>query len=523
MKTAMGFAFTLLLIVALQAASIDYTLTIDEPETHTARITMTLPATGDSVLYLAMPAWSQGRYVIYNFSQNVFDVKARCPNGHLLPVTLMDKQTWSVQTEQCDSVTISYRVFANTLDGTFSRIDSNGASVNGASLFMYLRGRKAWPIDLKVNVPASWQVICPLPVVASHTYYAQNYDDLTDSPLEMGMLHTYSFDHLHKKHKLVFHQSISADFLKPFTLDLKQVISTQAKLFDLPLPYKEYLFFYHLHPGLVHTDGMEHRNACRVLLRVDMDSIATDANLNPDYDNLIWLTAHEYFHLWNGKRLRPQGLGPFDYSKEVYTNALWIVEGLTSYFAYLALVRSGIYTREKFYDEIAGRISRYENDPGKKHRTLEEVSLLTWLFKGNIPQYGRTHIQNTTYSYYYKGIITGLLLDLLIRKKSDNNYSLDTVMQRMYNNFYYKKKDAYFRGTGYTLKDFERTAAFIAQSDLQDFFNQTVRSTQAMPYHLLKTAGLELIRQNQTNYMVQPVSDVSKAQKRIRQSWLGKP
>ena len=515
------FLFLISINPVLRAQTILYTFTVDKPGQHIASIQMDIPVSHQDSITLALPAWAPGRYVIYNFSKNIFGFQARNESGKSLRVNILDKQSWKIHCSSSDTVKIRYNLFANTLDGTFSKIDSGGASINGSGVFLYQIGGKEKAIKLKLQAPAKWKIVSALEQKKDGTFYAANYDILIDNPIEMGNLSVYSFQHLGKKHELVFHQEINDQLINQFILDLKKVITQLANVFDGQLPYQRYVFFFHLNPDLLHTDGMEHLNSCRVLLRMDPDKINPNANTDPDYDNLIWLSAHEYFHLWNVKRLRPAGLGPFDYSKEVYTKSLWIVEGLTSYYAYLSLIRSGIYTQDKILSEFSGRINRYENDPGKTKRNLEEVSQLTWLFKGNIPEYENTNIQETTYSYYYKGIIVGLLLDLKIRQETKNQRSLDDVMRAMYRDFYSGLPDSYYLpGRGYSEKDFENMAEQISGLELRDFFDSTLRSTKELDYPILNAAGLVLELKQPGELTIIQLPHLNSVQRLILQDWL---
>ncbi len=511
------------LFLFANAQPLQYSLSVSHPNTHCARVSIQLPTQDRDSLFMAMPAWAPGRYVIYNFSQNVFNLSAKDESGRNLPVRIQDKQTWKILCSGSAHISLSYSVFAHTLDGTFSFIDSSGASLNGASLFLYPVHCKNIPIELTVNTPDNWQTVCALPQNASGRFLAANYDVLVDSPIESGCLFVYPFDILGTKHRLVFHQPLHSNLIHSFISDLKKVISTQASLFGSSLPYPNYTFFFHLKKDLEHPDGMEHLNSCRVLLRMDSNTILPNANTNPDYDNLIWLSAHEFFHTWNIKRLRPKGLGPFDYSKETYTPTLWIVEGLTSYYAYLSLVRSGIYTAEKLYSELAGRISRYEHDPGRFHRSLAEVSMLTWLFKGHVPTYAETNRDQTFYSYYYKGLIVGWLLDLNIRHLTQNTHSLDDVMHRMYAHFFNSPADSYYlHGKGYSESDFEKMASQIAGVDLSPFFDQTIRQITPLDYSVLNSAGLKLDK-TQHSFRILPVAKPTESQIQTLQLWLSRP
>ena len=505
----------------LQAQSISYTLKIDNPKQHLASVQMDIPTNRQDSVTVALPAWAPGRYVIYNFSKNVFGMQAENNSGKALIVKVLDKQHWKIYCRGSDTVKVRYRIYANTLDGTFSKIDSSGASLNGAGVFLYRVGGKEKTIELKILAPENWHIVSAMENDGHTHFYAANYDLLIDSPIEMGTLTVYSFLHLGKTHQLVFHRKIKKPLINAFIRDLKKVITRLANIFDGHLPYRRYVFFFHLNPHLAHTDGMEHLNSCRVLLRMEPNKMNPNANTDPDYDNLIWLSAHEYFHLWNVKRIRPAGLGPFNYNKEVYTKSLWLVEGVTSYYAYLALMRSGIYSAKKFLSELSGRIGRYEKSAGKKQRTLEEVSLLTWLFKGNVPQYEQTNINETTYSYYYKGLIVGLLLDLKIRTETNNQKTLDDVMRAMFKKYASGlQKKYYLPGRGYSEQDFERMAEKISGLDLRSFFDSALRSSKELDYSIFNDAGLLLKRLPDEKFLLRQQANRSPLQQLILQDWL---
>jgi predicted metalloprotease with PDZ domain len=501
------FSFT------LSAEEIAYSLHFMHPEKHEAEIEITLNSENDNELLFAMPAWAPGRYVIYNFSKNVFDVSVTDSDNQPLRVESIDKQTWKVQCPEQKTIHFKYKVYANTFDGTFSKIESDGAAINGACIFMYIHNRKDRPVTLRIDKPDNWDCITPMEEKTTGIYHAENYDHMIDSPIELGKLFVHDFDHLGKKHQAVFHQGVVQPFRDHFIGDIKKFISHQAAVFNNKLPYDRYIFFFTLDKNLQHTDGMEHRNSCRVILRMDPNEINPDAKTDDNYDNLIWLSAHEFFHTWNIKRLHPKGLNPFDYDKEVYSDCLWIVEGFTSYFGYLSLARSGIYSPEKLYSEFAGRIRRYETSPGKNEHTLAEVCRLTWLFKGNIPQYEETIIDQTTYSYYYKGLVVGLLLDLKLRNLTNNKITLDILMNLMFKKFNRK---------GYTESDFENLSSELSGQDLSSFFDLTVRSTKELDYTILIAAGLKLVaEENGSNFKIIPEVNPSGKQLKIRKDWLG--
>lgn len=513
--TVFSLIFFLFTFLQAQNTLLSYRLTIDQPEKHLAKIQIEVPVFNQDTLTLAMPAWSPGRYVIYNFAKNVFDVQVKTENDQTIRPILIDKQTWKIPTQKAKQINISYQLFANTLDGTFSKIDSVGASINGASVFAYIAEMKNQPLQLTIHVPESWQTVCALNPQNNGLFNARSYDELIDSPIELGpTLHKHHFQVLGKDHHLIFHQPVDGKLLYHFQQDLEKIITYFASLFGDSLPYHNYTFFFHLNKNLQHTDGMEHTANCRVLLRMDLNQIMPDANADADYDNLIWLSAHEFFHTWNVKRLRPVGLGPFDYSKEVYTPSLWIAEGWTSYYAYLALLRTGIYTEEKFLSEIAGRITRYENSPGKQYRTLAETSILTWLFKGGVPHYAETNIDQTTYSYYYKGLIAAFLLDVLLRAEGQPPSSLDALLKEMWRRFYRQNQGNYFLpGRGYTEQEIEHMINSKLPKNRVKFLQNVVHSTKALPYEIVERLGLKLKKDVNRFRLVKQENHPPKAQK----------
>ncbi|TFG93989.1 MAG: M61 family peptidase, partial [Calditrichales bacterium] len=433
-------------------------------------------------------------------------------DGLEIPCEMTDLHTWRFAPGKNNGFHISYRVYANTLDGTFSQIDSSGASLNLTGILVYLVNYKHFPVSLRLTDTDQRHAVSALAAIQPNSFSAFNYDQLVDAPVDIGTFDLIDFTHRDITHTLLLHDPLPVDFIPPFIDNLKAIIDQHYRVFNSSMPYPRYTFFYHLNPGLALTDGMEHRDASRILLKIPAAELVADANTNDDYDNLIWLSAHEIFHAWHVKRLRPAGLGPFDYQHAPDTDALWIVEGLTSYYAYLSLIRSNIYTKDKFYFEFSNKISRFENHPAKNLRSLAEVSRLSWLFLGDVPSFESTNIDQTFYSYYQKGMLVALLLDIEIRARTGNRSSLDTVMAEMYKQYYLEPVGTYYmRGTGYTTADFIRMVESISGSDFQDFFRLYVFGRGNINYNdYLSKAGLVLEPANFSAVPNNPISYILK-------------
>ena len=493
--------FCLLLPIVLTAQEIEFILSVGNSGSHLVDVSIHVTSSPEDTISVAMPAWSPGRYVIYNFSRHVQEFRVADQSGTEIPSEMTDLHTWRFAPGKDNRFVVSYRVYANTLDGTFSKLDSSGASFNLANLLVYVSKYKHLPVTLRLTDSGNWSVVSALPAIGTNTFSAANYDQLIDAPVDIGRFEIIDFNHRDITHTLVLHNPLPPDFISLFTDDLKVILDQYCQVFNSSLPYPRYTFFYHLNPDLALSDGMEHRDATRILLKIPAANLVAEANTNDDYDNLIWLSAHEVFHAWHVKRLRPVGLGPFDYQHATDTDFLWLVEGLTSYYAYLSLIRGHIYTKEKFYSEFANKISRFENHPAKNLRSLAEVSRLTWLFMGDVPSFEKTNLEKTFYSYYLKGMLLALMLDIEIRSRSGNRASLDNVMAEMYRRYYLEPEGTYYmRGTGYTTKDFMRIVESVAGSDFQNFFKRYVFNCGDISYNdYFVKAGLVLAPADQSD------------------------
>ncbi|MBA3240388.1 MAG: M61 family metallopeptidase [Acidobacteria bacterium] len=491
------------LCVAQEAAAppyrIAYTLSMPRPESHLFEVRIDVEGAGPGGnVDFQMARWSPGRYAVFDFAKNVQEVKAqsRCPpqtkcKPRVFPLTRVDTQTWRVQTDGANDLTLFYKVFADDLSGTFSQLDRRHANYNGHSVFMYVAGHKPDPVSLKIVPPAGWKAVNGYTKREGQLDWEfPNYDLLADAPTEIAPDFTVqTFELEGKTYRVVVHSfGDEGGRRDALVRDVERVVRTETAMMGTP-EFEGYTFIFHFDPTATRGDGMEHLTSTQI---VETGSLASK-NV---YDSAVGTAAHEFFHVWNVKRLRPAGLGPWDFTRPVETRGLWIAEGFTNYYGTLFLRRAGITNDQQLFDDYAGTISGIENAPGSRLMSAEESSLLApFLDRGANEQ--RTNLGNTSVSYYPKGETLGLVLDLIIRGRTRGRVSLDDVMRRAYEEFYLKspKENYYLRGRGYTNEDFARLASEVAGFDLSDFFARHVRGVEPPPYaEALAAVGLRFTR-----------------------------
>ncbi len=469
---------------AFGETTIHYDLSMPEPASHYFNVTIQVDDWSDSTLDIAMPAWSPGRYVIYDFARNVKQFSAQA-GKHDLPAYKVDKQTWRIPTGGNANITISYQVYANTLSGTFSQLNQEHANYNGASVFMYVVGKKSVPVTLIIHPYKNWHIISG---AVDHDGQAEfsfpNYDLLIDTPAEISDAPVFTFHVLGKEYRVMIHNDGDTTNFAKFLHELQKMVTTQRQTMP-PIDYKEYTFLFHF-GNLAHSgDGMEHLNSTQVII---VPELATPRG----YELGLGIASHEFFHQWNVKRLRPKELGPWDYSKENYTTSLWIAEGLTNYYGDLMLRRARIYDDSMYLVQLEKAIKIMQNSYGRFERTVEQTSWDTWFWRRSFSE--ESDLDNTYFSYYTKGELLGYLLDIEIRSRTNGAKGLDDVMRGMYEKFYLNSpaETYYYKGHGYTGNDFLDMVDSISGSDFADFFRRYVSGKEELPYQAeLAKAGLE--------------------------------
>ena len=483
---------------------IAYTMTLRRPETHLFEVVIEVETPrAEEFVEFQMPRWSPGRYAIFDFAKNVQEFRAsgdcapaaRCGTTNLA-VSRVDTQTWRVRTLGGRRLRASYKVFGDDLSGTFSQFDDRHANWNGASVFMYVVGHKPDPVSLRVDAPPGWRV------VNGHTaregqveFQFPNYDVLIDTPTEVApdwTLDEFRVDG--KLYRVVVH-SFGGEGGKRAALvrDLEKIVRAQTAMWGAP-EFDSYTFLIHFDPTAPRGDGMEHLNSTQL---VETSALGDEGAL----ESVLGGASHEFFHVWNVKRLRPAGLGPWDFTRPVNTRGLWIAEGFTNYYGALMRHRAGLRTEARLLDVFGRTIAYVENEPGNRLMSAEESSLLASFLDGT-PHAQRVNLENTSISYYPKGEVLGLVLDLLIRGRSRGRASLDEVLRRAYDEFYVRApQDSYYlRGRAYTNEEFFALASRVAGFDLSDFHARHARGTETPPYdEAFAYVGLRLARRPHVN------------------------
>ena len=476
------------------APQISFTVSMARPHTHMLDVEVRIKRRPDvsapAEELLVMPVWTPGSYLVREFERHVQDFVATDAAGQALQWEKVNKDSWRVVTKGSGDWRATYRVYANELSVRTNELNSDHAFWNNAALLMYLEGFLGAPSTLHILAPEPWKVATALPVEPGpkNTFRAQNFDILYDSPVEVSNFKTLSFDVKGVPHRIVIDGEGNYD---PETLrnGVKKIVETEVELMGGEIPYHDYTFFLHLRSNT--GGGLEHLNSTalgypsfgfRSAAGDEVNSAGPNAAPPRSYRGFFSLVAHEFFHLWNVKRIRPDALGPFDYTKENYTKLLWVAEGITDYYARLVLRRAGVVSDKEFLTENARAFQQLQNTPGRLVMSAEEASFDAWI------KYYRQDENsiNSQVSYYDKGAILGLLLDLEIRKQSKGAKSLDDVMRYLYTEFYKKDRN-------YTPKDFQTISEMMAGSSLEEFFAKYVRGREDLDYNsALAAAGLRL-------------------------------
>ncbi len=454
---------------------ISFTVSMSKPHTHLLEVEMRLRASRlPAQVNLVMPVWAPGSYLIREFGRHVQDFAAADAQGGALRWQKTDKNTWRIETNGAKELRVNYQVYANELTVRTNDLNDRHANWNNVALLMYPEGQLNAPSTLRIVPFGDWKVATGLPAVPgqSNTFRAENFDVLYDSPVEVGKFKTVSFEVRNVPHRIVIDGEGNYD-MERIRRDVQKIAETQIAMMG-DIPFRDYTFILHAHTS--DGGGLEHLNSTAVIFeRNSLRGVAA-------YHNFLSTMSHEYFHAWNVKRIRPDTLGPFDYTKENYTKLLWVAEGITDYYGLLMLRRAGIISDEEYLGNISSMIDAVQSKPGRFEMSVEEASFDAWI-KSYRPDENSV---NSQISYYDKGHLIGLLLDLEIRKLSNGAKSLDDVLRYLYAEFYKKNRN-------YTPEDFQRAAELVAGAKLENFFMRYVRGREELDYNAsLNVVGLQL-------------------------------
>ena len=452
-------------------AGIVYRLSLPEPHTHHFLVDLEADDVSGPAR-LVMPSWTPGSYLMREFPRNVVTFAAADGAGNPLPARKTDKNTWLVDAPSDGRLRARYLVNADELSVRTSHLDSTHGFVNGTSVFLYLEGRQGDEVRLEVRPPQGWRVTTALEETAPNTFRAAGYDELADSPLEIGTHALIDFEVDGVPHRYAIWGRGNYDPQR-LVADTTRIVRAERALFG-ELPYRAYTIILHLLPG--GSGGLEHRDS--TVLVADRWSFR-----GPQYEGFLGLVAHELFHAWNGKRIRPAVLGPFDYVREAYTRELWVVEGITTYYTDLVLRRAGLITPQRYLEKVAEQATRLLGIPGRLVQPLEDASFDAWI-KFYRPD---ANSPNATISYYHKGGLVALLLDLEIRRATGNQRSLDDVMRALW-------EQSGRPDTGFAEGRVEEIASEVAGVELRPLFDRWLRGTGELDLApRLAEAGLALL------------------------------
>jgi predicted metalloprotease with PDZ domain len=469
-----------------EAQPVRYRIVPKDPAAHLYEVACTVSDPDPGGQAFRLPAWIPGSYLIRDFSRHVVSHRAEA-DGHPVALTKVDKQTW-----RCEPVaaplTFTYEVYAWDLSVRAAHLDEGHAYFNGPSVFVYPLGREDRPCRVEIE-PArgvaadGWRVATTLRRAGAEpwgfgTYAAESYDALIDHPVEAGPFTVASFEACGVPHDLVISGRHRADAGR-IALDLQRVCEYQVRLFGEPAPFERYLFLVTaVGEGY---GGLEHRSSTSLMCRRDDLPRPGDKGVSDAYRTFLGLASHEYFHAWNVKRIRPAAFTPYDLTREVHTGLLWAFEGFTAYYDDLVLVRAGLIEPEDYLQLLGETATRVWRTPGRFRQTLAEASFDAWTRFYRPDE----NSPNALVSYYAKGALVALALDLTLRRETGGAASLDDVMRRLWARFGQT-------GVGVPEDGVERVAEEVADAPLGAFFDRVVRDTADPPLReLLADVGVD--------------------------------
>lgn len=452
---------------------IDYKVSMSKPSSHYLEVEMSVKwQQMPELLELKLPVWTPGSYLVREFARHVQDFESINAANAVLGWKKINKNTWQVETKGSKEIVAKYRVYANELTVRTNELNDEHAFWNNSALLFFVKDQLKASSTVTVAPYGDWKVATGLPRVEGrdNSFKAENFDVLYDSPFEVSNFKEISFTVQGKPHRFVVTGDGNYD-LKKMAADTAKIVEEAYKIFG-ELPYNDYTFIVNLRGG----GGLEHLNS--TALQVNRFGFKPKAR----YNGFLGLVAHEYFHAFNVKRIRPDALGPFDYENENYTKLLWVAEGGTEYYSNLLLRRAGLITENDFLGGRASGIQQLQDRPGRFEQSLEDSSFDAWI------KYYRPdeNAVNSQISYYDKGELVNMMLDIVIRSSSGGTRSLDDVLRHLYNEFYKK-------GRNYTPAEFEKVAETMAGKGLDDFFAKYVRGTDEIDYNsIVSGLGLQM-------------------------------
>lgn len=455
-------------------AALAFTVSTTDPASHLFHVRLDCSRLPGESVEFRMPVWTPGYYGLFDYAANVRNMRAMTVDGQSLPVERTGPNGWTVKDGAADAVVLTYDVLAANPFVANAFLDDTRGYITPGALFVYVPGRLREEVRVAVDLPPSWRDVAtglePIPG-APHRFRAADFDVLYDSPILMGTLESLPPFEVHGvPHEFVGYQLGEFDRVA-FMKDLKAVVDAGIAIIG-DIPYSRYVFL-GIGPG---RGGIEHLNSAAV-------SFSGISSERAARNRVLAFLAHEYFHHYNVKRIRPVALGPFDYDRPNVTNMLWVSEGFTVYYEYLMLARAGLMTRDELLEAMTGTIATHERNPGRLFQSVVDASRDSW----SQGPFGRSgNGLRKTVSYYEKGPILGMLLDFAIRDATENRRSLDNVMRTLYDTYYRRL------GRGWTDEEFRQVCERTAGRELGELFAYAATTTPIDYAKYLAMAGLQL-------------------------------
>src|SRR2546426_7810096 len=478
-ESPVRWLITVLVTVPLSAQTVKYEISIPSPATNLVHVKTEFPTGGKDTLYVSLPAWSPGAYEIQNYARYVRGFGARSATGAALFWDRYHKDTWRVATGKSDRVTIEFDYLADTVDLSLARVVDDFGQFLGTNLFLYEEGQLQRPAEVRFALPAGWQVATALEGSGSGPYAAADYHELADAQTFLG---TYSLDSLQAAGEWIRLAVWPADAYTPavarnLRAAVEKIARAQDRLMGGPVCGTYTIFVSVMREPFSYITGLEH--SCAHYDILPEAAFATAHGSLSDY--VVPLIAHEFFHRWNVKRIRPADMWPYDYHGEQDTPLLWWSEGVTDYYADVTNLRSGLRTAEQFLESAGGNMQQVESGP--EPWSEEDGSVATWINEVFV---------NSSQLYYPKGALTGMLLDVAIRDATDNRKSLDDVTRALYTRYYQRNK-------GFTTADLLGLLREVGMPDADGFYQRYVNGREPLPYEtVLPKAGIARARKIQS-------------------------
>lgn len=461
---------------ALAQGPIRYSLSLANPEKHLVEVKMDLPP-GTAMRELELPVWN-ALYQVRDFSQYLSWIRAEDANGHPLPLNSINASRWQLQ-GAAGGARVEYEIFADSPGPFGAQLNSRHAFFNLAEILLYAEDARPSPQLLEFrNVPAPWRIGTPLAQQGT-SYSAENYDRLVDSPVEISEFQERDITASCGKYRIIVDPDNSVQaadahsILDKIAPSIERIVNAETAWMN-DCPFASYTFIYHF-TDAPERGGMEHAYSTAIALSPS----AIAGNLGV-FDSI---TAHEFFHLWNVKRIRPESLEPVDYTKANYTTALWFSEGVDSTVSGYMLLRAGLIDEAAYLENLGQAITELENQPAHLTQSVEQSSLDAWLEK-----YSYYNLPDRSISYYNKGELLGVLLDLKMRAATNDHASLQALFRYM--NEHYAKQGKFFADTA----GVRESAEALAHTSLRDFFGNYVSGVREIPWaDFFSPVGLDVI------------------------------